>query len=124
MFNNLNITSSGVYYDTLVSIAGCDSISSLYLNVVSCEFEISNILTPNNDGQNDTWMINDLSVISNCEVRVYNRWGQIVFESSDYQNDWDGTKSGELLPDGIYFYSIIGTGIEYTGSINLLRLKK
>ena len=124
MFNNLSITSSGVYYDTLVSIAGCDSISSLYLNVVSCEFEISNILTPNNDGQNDTWMINDLSVISNCEVRVYNRWGQIVFESSDYQNDWDGTKSGELLPDGIYFYSIIGTGIEYTGSINLLRLKK
>ena len=106
-----------------MSSLGCDSISSLYLNVVSCEFEISNILTPNNDGQNDTWMINDLSVISNCEVRVYNRWGQIVFESSDYQNDWNGTKSGEDLPDGIYFYSIIGTGIEYTGSINLLRLK-
>ena len=124
MFNNLSLTSSGVYYDTLVSSAGCDSISSLYLNVVSCEFEISNILTPNNDGQNDTWMINDLSVISNCEVRVYNRWGQIVFESSDYQNDWNGTKSGEDLPDGIYFYSIIGTGVEYTGSINLLRLKK
>ena len=64
---------------------------------------------------------NDLSLITNCEVTIYNRWGQPVYKTYDYQNNWDGTKGDKLLPDGIYFYSIIGPDIEFTGTINLLR---
>ena len=123
-FSGVLLTSSGIYTDTLTSFDGCDSIVSLYLNIEDCEFEISNVLTPNGDGQNDTWQINDLNKISDCQVNVYNRWGQPVYTSNGYQNDWDGTKDGKALPDGVYFYSIIGNNIEYTGAINLLRLKK
>ncbi len=123
-FSGQLLTSSGVYTDTLTTDNGCDSIVSLYLDIDPCEFEISNILTPNNDGQNDTWQINDLNKIADCIVTVYNRWGQSVYNSTGYQNSWDGTKDGELLPDGVYFYSIVGENIEYTGAINLFRLQK
>ena len=50
--------------------------------------------------------------------------GNPVYTSNGYQNDWDGSKDGKALPDGVYFYSIIGNNIEYTGAINLLRFKK
>jgi len=87
-------------------------------------FEVSNILTPNGDGQNDTWKIDNPNQISGCKVLIYNRWGQPLYETTSYQNEWDGTKNNEPLPDGVYFYSIECDGESYTGAINLLRLKK
>jgi gliding motility-associated-like protein len=81
-------------------------------------------LTPNGDGQNDTWKVSDISKISSCSVGIFNRWGEPVYETTNYQNDWGGTKDGELLPDGVYFYAIKCSDKEYTGSINLLRFKK
>ena len=120
------LTQSGIYQDTIQTSAGCDSIVNLELSVQDCvgEFEISNIVTPNNDGQNDTWKVNDLTQINACLVTIYSRWGQPVYETTDYQNDWGGTKNGEPLPDGVYFYAIKCSEKEYTGSINLLRFKK
>ena len=94
------------------------------LSVVDCEFEISNILTPNGDGQNDTWKVSDPTVIDGCNVTIYNRWGEPVYETADYNNEWGGTKNNEVLPDGVYFYAIKCDSKEYTGSINLLRFKK
>jgi hypothetical protein len=47
-----------------------------------------------------------------------------LYETTSYQNEWDGTKNNEPLPDGVYFYSIECDGTSYTGAINLLRLKK
>jgi gliding motility-associated-like protein len=115
---------SGIYQDTIQTAAGCDSLSILELSVIDCEFQISNILTPNDDGQNDTWRVSDLSKITDCNVTIYNRWGEPVYETSDYNNEWRGTKDNEDLPDGVYFYSIKCDNKEYTGSINLLRFKK
>ncbi|MBM3186789.1 MAG: gliding motility-associated C-terminal domain-containing protein, partial [Bacteroidetes bacterium] len=121
---NQTYTASGIYQDTVLTAAGCDSLSILELSVIDCEFQISNILTPNDDGQNDTWRVSDLSKITDCNVTIFNRWGEPVFTITNYQNDWGGTKDGELLPDGVYFYAIKCTDKEFTGSINLLRFKK
>jgi gliding motility-associated-like protein len=97
----------------------------LELSVIDCEFQISNILTPNDDGQNDTWKVSDVSKIAGCDVNIYNRWGELVFETNDYNNQWAGTRNNEQLPDGVYFYSIkCSNSDEYTGEINLLRFKK
>jgi gliding motility-associated-like protein len=96
----------------------------LELSVVDCEFQISNILTPNDDGQNDTWKVSDVTKIDGCEVKIYNRWGELVYKTNDYNNEWGGTRNNELLPDGVYFYSIKCSDKEYTGEINLLRFKK
>jgi len=125
VFANQNLEVSGIYSDTVQTASGCDSLLILELSVVDCEFQISNILTPNDDGQNDTWKVSDPNKIAGCNVKIYNRWGEKVFETNDYNNQWAGTKNNEQLPDGVYFYSIkCSETEEYTGEINLLRFKK
>lgn len=125
VFGNQNLEESGIYSDTVQTISGCDSVLVLELSVVDCEFQISNILTPNDDGQNDTWKVSDPTKIEGCDVTIYNRWGEIVYQSNDYNNQWAGTRNNEQLPDGVYFYSIkCSDSEEYTGEINLLRFKK
>jgi gliding motility-associated-like protein len=125
VFGNLTLNTSGIYTDTVQTASGCDSLNILELSVVDCEFQISNILTPNDDGQNDTWKVSDVTKIFGCDVKIYNRWGELVFETNDYNNQWAGTRNNEQLPDGVYFYSIkCSNSDEYTGEINLLRFKK
>ena len=123
-FANQTLTNSGIYTDTISTSFGCDSLLYLELSVIDCEFQISNILTPNDDGQNDTWKVSDVSKIAGCDVKIYNRWGELVFETNDYNNQWAGTRNNESLPDGVYFYSIKCSDKEFTGEINLLRFKK
>ena len=63
-------------------------------------------ITPNGDGINDTWKINGLANCADCLVEVYNRWGQRVFSSTGYEQEWDGTYNNELLPAGTYYYVV------------------
>ena len=64
--------------------------------------------TPNGDGINDQLVIPALSNYTTINLIVYNRYGNVVYEASPYNNDWDGTngKSGMELPDGTYFYTL------------------
>ena len=125
-FGNNTLTESGIYYDTISNTNGCDSVLVLELSAVDCEFEISNILTPNEDGKNDVWKVSDPSKIIGCGVTIHNRWGEVVYKTEDYNNTWGGQKdgTGEVLPDGVYFYVIKCDDKEYTGSINLMKFKK
>ena len=82
---------------------------------------VADLLTPNGDGSNDTWYIDAVDAIQGCKVMVYNRWGENVFESTNYNNDWDGTYLGKVLPDGAYFYVIECNGkLRAKGPITLL----
>jgi gliding motility-associated-like protein len=121
------LTSTGKYDELFATTGGCDSLVTLDLTVLDCEalLEISNVCTPNDDGNNDTWRVSDLNQIQGCTVQIFNRWGQLMYETADYQNDWNGTKEGEVLPDGVYYY-VIGCeeDRQYRGPINLMRFKK
>ena len=70
---------------------------------------IADVLTPNNDGINDKWIILR-PFSSKIDVTIFNRWGQIVYKKADYQNEWDGIGTGNflgrMLPHGTYFYLI------------------
>ena len=121
------LTSSGIYNEMFQTGSGCDSLVTIELTVEDCEslLEISNICTPNDDGSNDTWRVSDLTQIEGCTVQIFNRWGQLMYNTNDYQNEWDGTKDGEVLPDGVYYYAIGCDGDrQYQGVINLMRFKK
>jgi len=68
-------------------------------------------ISPNNDEYNQTVVFDELEEYEQGSLKVFNRWGNIVFESADYQNDFDGTSNGRAtilkdrkLPDGTYFY--------------------
>ncbi|MFN3343172.1 MAG: choice-of-anchor L domain-containing protein [Flavobacteriales bacterium] len=87
---------------------------------VGCEIIIPNVFSPNNDGSNDLWYITNLEYHPNTAVKVYNRWGLVVFESDNYQNTWNG---GDVS-DGTYFYIVVpqreGYG-PYNGTVTILR---
>jgi gliding motility-associated-like protein len=67
--------------------------------------EIPTIITPNNDGVNDTWQIKNIDLFPNAEVFVFTRWGKLVFHSKNLAaNPWNGTFEGTLLPTDSYHY--------------------
>lgn len=84
---------------------------------------ISNYVSPNNDGQNDTWKINNLMAIKECAITIVDAWGNKVYRiENNYNNEFDGTSSGKKLLDGVYYYIISENGkTKYSGSITVLR---
>ena len=80
-----------------------------------------NTFTPNSDGVNDTWIIEGIDNWPNAQVSVYSRWGQRVYQSVNYNNDWDG----EGLPAATYYYVIEINPLDfnsdpYTGSVTII----
>ena len=88
-----------------------------------CEIQIPNTFSPNEDGINDTWAIKNLEIYLDCEVHVYNRWGDRVFNSTGYLTEWDGTSGSGSLPSAVYYYviNIASIGQTFSGSVTLLR---
>ena len=93
-------------------------------NFNSLNFEISNFLSPNGDGINDTWADPVLERYSQNEVWIYGRSGQLVFHQKYYRNDWNGTYKGKELPEGAYYCLIdfdSNGSIDHKGWIYLTR---
>jgi gliding motility-associated-like protein len=67
---------------------------------------IPNTFTPNGDGVNDKWDIQNLSDYQNSMVSIFDRYGGEVFSSKGYANPWDGTIKGRPCPVGTYYYLI------------------
>ncbi|MFZ5555072.1 MAG: choice-of-anchor L domain-containing protein [Bacteroidota bacterium] len=102
----------------------CGNTDSDTANVVMnpCEITIPNVFSPNGDGINDVFYIDNLEYHPNSILIVYNRWGQIVFESSSYLNNWNG----DGVSDGVYYYILKKTdpdAQEYNGNVTILGSK-
>lgn len=84
--------------DTIRIIANyCDEFDPIFPTVI----------TPNGDGKNDVFEIQNLEKIyPNCHIVIFNRWGSVVFESTGYGDPWNGTYKGEPLPMGAYFFKL------------------
>ncbi|MBM3429892.1 MAG: T9SS type B sorting domain-containing protein [Bacteroidetes bacterium] len=94
------------YIVTGTDINGCSGSDTVVINVIPLpqpNFEFPNVITPNSDGTNDIFEIQNLP--ENTEVQILNRWGNIVFSSDNYQNNWEGKdNSGKELVEGVYTY--------------------
>jgi gliding motility-associated-like protein len=71
------------------------------------QLEIPNIFTPNGDGANDVFLIDSKNIL-NLNLTILNRWGQVVFETTDINTSWNGYFNGSLCTEGTYFYFITG----------------
>ena len=67
-----------------------------------CPIRASNIFTPNGDGTNDVFILENLELFPNTSLYVYDRWGKLVYESNNYMNDWSPTE--DEAADGTYFW--------------------
>ncbi len=99
---------------------GCqDTATEEIIKLQSCYVTVPNAFTPNGDGKND-WLypLNTFNV-TNFEFRVYNRLGQLVFETRDRSKKWDGTLNGRLQQSGTYVWMLSYT--DKSGKISSLR---
>jgi gliding motility-associated-like protein len=113
-------TVTTLYTLTATNAAGCQSTDTVSVIVIPYCIMVKNAFSPNGDGLNDKWKVyDDFGCLKNVTVHVYNRYGNKVFESRDYRNDWDGSYKGKPVPDGTYYAVIEFTLI--TGKISTQR---
>lgn len=85
--------------------AACNAVILVNVTVVT-ELDIPNVFTPNGDGVNDVWDVPLLSSFNNAEIKIFDRWGDEIFESVGYDTPWDGTNNGTPVPTSAYYYVI------------------
>ena len=123
IINPASVPLSDITYILKVSSAnGCLSSDSINVKLLR-ELIISNYMSPNDDGINDTWKVNLPVLIKEYSVVIIDSYGQEVYrKASDYNNEFDGKKKGDALPDGAYYYFIKdGDTVKYSGSITLTK---
>ena len=101
-----NTISDILYTLKVVGGAGnCQATDTVSVRVLKTLY-IPSAFSPNGDGKNDTWSIPAVNGNAAALVTIFNRWGQVVFESHGYAKPWDGTYKGTAQPTGAYYYII------------------
>ena len=84
----------------------------------------SEIITPDGNGYNDTWVVKNSENYPNCNVQIMDRWGNVVYKENEYRSTWEGVNTNnDALPDGTYYYIISFEGAERTfkGALTIIR---
>lgn len=123
-------TAAGIYDALLIaySSAGCTDTATIQIQVDSCVYSVNipDVFTPNGDGINDEYFVNNQCVTS-ARVYIYNRWGLKIKEFEDANFHWlSETTTGSLVSEGTYFYvmyftDFFGNEYQYKGMITVLR---
>ena len=120
--------SQTIVYSVVVSDPSntCSTTDEVTVTVES-PISIPNVITVNGDGVNDTWQIENSYMYPNASFEIFNRWGNMVWKSTGYNKEWDGTNfhNNEVLPDGTYFYVILLNSElfkdAYTGYVQVIK---
>jgi gliding motility-associated-like protein len=117
-----------VGYDTVTYVmalnAGACVVYDTTLLVMDFGIFIPTVFTPNADGEYDLWEIQNIDKFEGASVQVFNRWGSLLFESTDYPNNkFDGTYNGEALPVASYYYIVdLKNGAKlFSGAVSVIR---
>lgn len=116
-------TNSVSYLVNCFDINGCYSTDTINVTVTNggIELVIPNAFSPNGDLSNDNWEIVGILNYPNARVEIFNRWGDKVYEKTGYDNSWDGTYNGKLLPGGVYYFILdLDGSTQLKGSINII----
>jgi gliding motility-associated-like protein len=115
-----------VYTVTATDELGCSDVDSISINVVpNHSVYIPNVFTPNDDGQNDNFLIYGQS-ISTINLYIFDRWGATVYQTQDVLTGWDGSYKNNPANSGVYVYVVEvvfmdGFNDRFTGNVSLIR---
>jgi gliding motility-associated-like protein len=114
----LVVNQAGVYSVRIPS-TGCPLADTVRVDVVDCPGFVPNVITPNGDGKNEVFVIDNLEHSPPWQLRVFNRWGVPVYTANPYRNTW----TGEHLPAGTYYYELTNQVLKRTlkGWVEVLR---
>ena len=133
------ITRTGSYYVTYTTPGPCPETDSILINISTygdgCQIEIPQFISPNGDGKNDKLFIPGIEEFPESVIKIYNRWGNLVYEKKAYDNSWDGTTNvnagvnrviggGDMLPVGTYFYVFEPNDERYQSFTGYVYIKK
>ena len=104
--SNYYVTQEGTYWVDVTNTCGTTRDSIDIISFCDCFLKMPNAFTPNGDGKNDAWRPITDCIIQNYQLRVFNRWGQLVFSSNDAQQAWDGNYKGTYAELGNYVFTI------------------
>ena len=105
---------------------GCSGIDSVEVIIeAGLEIFIPNVFSPNGDGTNDELFVRGSS-FKDFNFRIYNRWGEMIFETTDRLIGWDGKQNGKPLDPGVFVYQLIYSDWqnmegERSGNVTLIR---
>jgi len=113
------------FYVRVLDALGCAGVDSVRVFVLGPESDDppANTLTPNGDGLNESLDLSRFIESDPADFLVYNRWGSLVYERFDYDNQWRGQDAGgNPLPDGTYYVLLVRSGqVLYKGPVHLIR---
>jgi gliding motility-associated-like protein len=98
----------GCYYVTAVDTAGNRSQPSNIVCIDECgKYQLPNVFTPNGDNINDVFISNNPGGVTKVDMKIFNRWGKLVFKTEDPNINWDGRDidSKRFAPSGVYYYT-------------------
>jgi len=108
------VTAEITYTVVATTPSGCSATGTIVIEAVTTiDIIVPNAFTPNNDGHNDILKVITFGIQSLKYFRVYNRWGQLVFNSSNEGVGWNGSISGQPAPTGAYVW--MAAGVDYQG---------
>lgn len=124
-----SFNAAGTYNVCLTAInqAGCNDDTCVLITVIPRIYiGVPNAFSPNQDNQNNVFLIEGRNGIAYMELRIYNRWGELIYESTDPQAGWDGTYKGVIQEVDAYAYTFVATlisgrQVRKQGNITLVR---
>ena len=114
----ITITQPGVYELEVQNFCGVIT-DSIAIKRINCEFWVPTAFTPNNDNRNDKFGLAVSGFVKKYSCRIYNRWGELIFSSTDAKSQWDGSAKGKPATAGVYAWVI-----EYTDWSNYNEVRK
>lgn len=117
------VIDSGIYGVDKINQFGCIDADTIHV-FENCGpyLLVPTAFTPNGDGVNDFLSWSNVDV-TEFEIHIYNRWGELVYTTTDVKQYWDGTYKGEIAGDGLYIYRIVYGGEDFTGRYHRRNLK-
>jgi gliding motility-associated-like protein len=123
----ISVTQPGAYSAQVIDKNGCKGGDTINVSFKYCiTIQTPDAFTPNNDGKNDVFKPLIGAPVTNYHLQIYNRWGQLVFETRDYTKGWNGNFGGGPEPGGTYVYLISlvdlnGATVVKKGTLVLIR---
>jgi gliding motility-associated-like protein len=106
-YHYLQESLAGCYAVTAIDSFNNESAFSPLACVDNCiDYKLPNVFTPNNDGKNDFFRPSNYSFVERVDMKIYNRWGTLVFQTEDPDINWDGKRmnSDQIVSPGVYYY--------------------
>ncbi|MEM9025182.1 MAG: gliding motility-associated C-terminal domain-containing protein, partial [Bacteroidota bacterium] len=100
------------FYRVVVSREGCTMADSLIVQEdnfaclvdIDCQVLVPNVFTPNDDAINDQFLVRTTCAFTEFKLTIFNRWGDVVYETNNPSIGWDGSTNGVTVSDGVYFW--------------------